>query len=90
MKAALETGFFKNKYNRYESPYKNYYRWKVIGLNGQLDGHEKPMLVEENNYFDILDGFGRLFPYLALVCEGEKFFPFKAYLARRSKACVSE
>ena len=81
-KAALETGFFKNKNNQDTGQYKNYYRWRDKKLQGQLDGHEKPLLVEEDNHTDILDGFGRLLPYLALVYEGEQFFPFEAYLAR--------
>ncbi len=82
VKAALETEFFENKNNQCEGPYKNYYRWKDTGLQGQLDGHEKPMLVEEDNHIDILDGFGRLLPYLSLVCERKQFFPFRAYFAR--------
>ena len=82
MKAALETGFFKNKNNQCEGPYKNYYRWRETELQGQLYGHEKPMLVEKDNHIDILDGFGKLLPYLSIVCEGKQFFPFKAYLAR--------
>ena len=82
VKAALETGFFKNKNNQCEGPYKNYYRWRETELQGQLDGHEKPMLVEKDNHIDILDGFGKLLPYLSIVCEGKQFFPFKAYLAR--------
>jgi hypothetical protein len=81
VRAALETGFFKNKNNQHESPYKNYHRWRDTELHGQLDGHEKPCLVEEDNHIDICDGFGRLLPYLALVYEGKQFFPFKAYWA---------
>jgi hypothetical protein len=81
-KAALETGFFKDKNNQCESLFKNYHRWREAELDGQLAGHEKPMLVEEDNHTDILDGFGRLLPYLALVCEGKRFFPFDAYFAR--------
>jgi hypothetical protein len=80
--AALETGFFKNKNNQNEGPYVNYDRWRDKELHGQLDGHEKPMLVETDNHIDICDGFGRLLPYLALFYEGRKFFSFEAYLAR--------
>jgi hypothetical protein len=29
----------------------------------------------------MVDGFGRLLPYLALVYEGMEFHPFQAYLA---------
>lgn len=81
-KAALETGFFKNENNQDTGQYKNYYRWRGKKLQGQLDGYEKPLLVAEDNHNDILDGFGRLLPYLALVYDGEQFFPFEAYLAR--------
>jgi hypothetical protein len=61
--------------------YKNYHRWKNQSLQGQLDGHEKPMLVQHEAYIDVLDGFGRLLPYLALVLQGKEFFPFEAYFA---------
>lgn len=56
-----------------------------ITLHGHLDGHDKPMLVEEDNHIDICDGFGRLLPYLALVYEGKQFFAFKAYLAPQER-----
>ena len=72
-KAALETGFFKNKNNQYEGPYINYHRWRDTELHGQLDGHEKPMLVEKDNHVDICDGFGRLLPYLAQFTRARSF-----------------
>jgi len=81
-KTAIETGFFQNSNKRDTGQYKNYCRWKDKKLHGQLDGYEKPLLVEEDNHIDILDGFGRLLPYLVLVYEGKEFFPFSAYLAR--------
>lgn len=81
-KTALEIGFFKEKKNDDTGQYKNYYRWKGKELHGQLNGHEKPMLVEEDNHINILDGFGRLLPYLAMVYEGKQFFQFETYLAR--------
>ena len=82
VKVALETGFFKEESNKGEGPYKNYYRWRDRELCGRLDGHEKPLLVQEDNHIDICDGFGRLLPYLALIYEGKQFFSFEAYLAR--------
>ena len=81
-KTAIETNFFNESKNQNTGQYKNYIQWKKTGLKGQLDGHNKPLLVEEDGHFDIVDGFGRLLPYLSLVYEGIKFYPFKAYFAR--------
>jgi hypothetical protein len=88
-KTTLEMGLFKNKNYQDTGQYKNYYRWRDTELKGQLDGHERPLLVEEGNHIDICDGFGRLLPYLALIYEGKQFFPFHAYLARSWTASVS-
>jgi hypothetical protein len=80
-KAATDTRFFAHNQDR-GSCGKNYDRWKVTGLKGQLDGHEKPLLVQYPDYINIVDGFGRLLPYLTLVLERIEFQPFEAYFAR--------
>jgi hypothetical protein len=59
----------------------NYRLWKGSSLKGRLDGDEKPLLVGHPYLNEIVDGFGRLLPYLALVYEGMEFYPFDAYLA---------
>ena len=78
-KTAIDTDFFCRYLHT--GQYKNYHRWKDKSLRGQLDGHEKPILVRHEEYTDILDGFGRLLSYLALVRQGKEFFSFEAYLA---------
>ena len=61
---------------------KNYDKWKAATtLKGQLDDHERPLLVQYPYLIDMVDGFGRLLPYLALVYEGMEFHPIQAYLA---------
>ncbi len=72
---AIDTKFFVLDQDR-GSCRKNYDDWKIKGLNGQLGGDDKPLLVEHPDYTDILDGFGRLLPYLVLVYEGMDFYPF--------------
>jgi len=79
--AAIDTRFFTQHHDR-GSCGKNYDRWTVTGLKGQLDGHESPLLVQYPEHIDIIDGFGRLLPYLALIREGMEFRPFEAYFAR--------
>jgi hypothetical protein len=79
-RTSIDTDFFVVDRDR-GSCRKNYDTWKPKGMKGQLDGHEKPMLVKHPDYIDILDGFGRLLPCLALVYEGAEFHPFEAYLA---------
>src|SRR5579884_4479401 len=76
-RAAQETGFFTNPNNQHTGPYKNYQRWRNGELRGQLEGNEKPTLLEEDDHLDIFDGWGRLLPYLVLVYEGKRFFPFE-------------
>ena len=79
-RAALTCQFFHG--NTDTGQRKNYDRWKRANtLKGQLDDHEKPLLVRYPYLIDIVDGFGRLLPYLALVYEGMEFHPFQAYLA---------
>ena len=78
---AIETIFFEPRRYPNTGQYKNYYNWKDKSLEGVLSGHEKPMLVQHEEYIDILDGFGRLLPYLVLILQGAVFFPFEAYFA---------
>lgn len=79
--AARDTGFFRNTANARWSQYSHFHEWQSVGLKGRLDGHERPLLVKYPYLTDILDGFGRLLPYLALVYEGLQFERFEAYLA---------
>ena len=79
-RAALKSQFFHG--NPHTGQRKNYDKWKKAQtLKGQLDDHERPLLVQYPYLIDIVDGFGRLLPYLALVYEGLEFHPFQAYLA---------
>ncbi len=80
-RSALDTGFFKNGDNARWSQYMHFQEWEAGGLKSRLDGNERPLLVRFPYLTDILDGFGRLLPYLALVYEGMQFEPFEAYLA---------
>jgi hypothetical protein len=60
----------------------NYDRWKRDNtLKGQLDDHERPLLVQYSYFTAIVDGWGRLLPYHVLVNEGMEFQPFEAFLA---------
>jgi hypothetical protein len=77
---AIDTRFF-DRMDDIGSCGKNYRKWKSASLDGQLNGHERPLLVQHPFLIDIVDGFGRLLPYLALVVEGKAFHPFEAYLA---------
>ena len=78
-RSAIDTDFFRLHRYPKTAQYQNYHRWKDNSLEGVLAGHEKPMLVQREEYIDILDGFGRLLAYLALVLQGSPFLPFEAY-----------
>jgi len=79
-RAALETGFFTNPSYQGTGQWKNYQCWRGGELLGRLECNEKPTLLEEDDHFNIFDGWGRLLPYLCLVYEGKQFYPFEAYL----------
>jgi hypothetical protein len=59
----------------------NYREWKGTSLKDRLANTDRPLLVQHPYLIDIVDGFGRLLPYLALVYEGSEFHPFDAFLA---------
>jgi hypothetical protein len=81
---AIDTRFFLDSRDR-GSCGRNYDHWKQFGLTRQIDGDEKPLLVQYPDYVNIIDGFGRLLPYMTHVREGMAFQPFQAYFARPVK-----
>lgn len=78
---AIEGDFFGRESNRDTAQFRNYHNWKGKSLAGVLSKDERPMLVERKEYIDVLDGFGRLLPYLALILQGSPFVAFDAYYA---------
>ncbi len=78
---AHETGFFCDQpKNADTSQMKNYLRWRNASLGGVLNSYQMPLLTQDAEHLDIVDGFGRLLLYLYLVnFEGKPFEPFPTF-----------
>lgn len=68
--------------------YKCYHEWKKKekkdALKGLFAGTEKPLIecIRPGEY-EIVDGWGRLMPFVALLQEGYEFHPVEIFLAAR-------
>jgi len=69
--------------------YQCYWAWRGIGsLANAIGPGDRPLIeaveLDGNPEYEIVDGWGRLLSFAALVLEGLTFFPFESFLASRT------
>lgn len=84
---AHETRFFANHADNHDTgQLKTYLRWRPTGLAGVLDSYERPLIQQEDDRIGIVDGWGRLLPYLYLAkYESLAFLPFQCFFAKQKQ-----
>jgi hypothetical protein len=66
---------------------KCYHTWKDKSLlEGVIESSERPLIeMTWTGEYEIVDGWGRLLPFTALLQKGFKFYPFECFLATRKR-----
>lgn len=79
--AFLEQGYFKGNWD--DTQIKCYRKWKEEkSLERKISGTNRIFIERvERNMYEIVDGWGRLLPYIALVHEGSHFYPVETFVA---------
>jgi hypothetical protein len=86
-KSFVECEYFTdNSENDKGGQYKNYLEWKDKGFLGNVISQQEMPLIEEvgDQEYEIVDGWGRLLPFVALLHKGINFCPFEVFLASKS------
>ena len=77
----LEQGYFNGDWD--DTQIKCYRKWKKeISLKGKITESNKTFIQQvKADMYEIVDGWGRLLPYVALIKEGFEFHPVETFLA---------
>jgi hypothetical protein len=85
----LATTFLQGSY--FEKPsgdaqYRLFHKWKTVGcLNNSIGSKNRPLIQFDGKEFEIVDGWGRLLPFLALVQKGLTFYPVECFVASKKQ-----
>ena len=79
-------GYFSDSRWSGDGHFKNFQKWvSKNSLQNAIDSKEKPLLEKiGESEFEIVDGWGRLVPFVALVHEHMQFFPFETFVASKN------
>lgn len=80
---AIAGGYFQDARWRWDKQVQHYYKWQGQGfLANAITGDEK-VLIEcmAPEQFEIIDGWGRLLPFMALMLQGYQFQPVECFVA---------
>jgi hypothetical protein len=77
----LDRGYFTSSRN--DRQIRHFNQWKERGtLAGVIDANEMPLIEAlDTCKYEIVDGWGRLLPFSALLAQGMPFEPFQVFLA---------
>lgn len=78
-------GYFDTQWPDTQS--KCYQAWKDRpSLEGVIKSSERPLIeLTGTDEYEIVDGWGRLLPFAALLQKGSKFYPFECFVATRKR-----
>lgn len=85
----LKRGYFYT--SRDDRPIQYFKVWQAKpSLANVLSIDERPLIeVTESGRYEIVDGWGRLLPFLALLVQGLAFAPFEVFLAWSRASCLN-
>ncbi|GBE04928.1 hypothetical protein BMS3Abin10_00547 [bacterium BMS3Abin10] len=81
----LDRGYFSVPRN--DRHYRYFHNWQSIGsLNNVISREERPLIeAVGDGKHEIVDGWGRLLPFVALLHKGLAFHPFESFLASKDE-----